>query len=499
MVRSATRILILAGLTAIGASAGLAELLPSRSSAAEQLRDPPGMREGRPVVPQEFEKAGVCARCHVVSVLEWGLSRHLDTEANCVECHGPSLQHVTDERNEAKPDRLPHGDEIARKTCLRCHDAGCPATLGVEGCQQCHHVHALIHPAHPPAAKDDRLQQLLARWEQFQQRMASGERHVQRQDWKAAQTAYREALKILPDNRQARLRLAMCSRRLDPRLPGFQAVSERVHVDTGLPVEVRVAGLGTVMVLVPPGEIDLGCDARPDCRPVHTVRVREFYLGRCEVTQGEWTSVMGTNPSAHQGREFPAADRMPVEQVSWNDCQEFLRRLNQRVPGGGFRLPSEAEWEYACCAGSPANAAQEGPEGGTPKAGDTSARAWIRDNSIREGKTTGPFLNVDAYAPRPVGTKRPNAWGLCDMQGNVWEWCSSLWRPYPYEPADGRESLAEPGLRILRGGGFADSADFLDPRLRHAERPQRRLRWNGLRLARTVPTLEPQKEAGSAQ
>jgi len=86
-----------------------------------------------------------------------------------------------------------------------------------------------------------------------------------------------------------------------------------------------------------------------------------------------------------------------------------------------------------------------------------------------------------------VGTKQPNRWGLYDMQGNVSEWCSTLYRPYLYDPKDGRESLTEPGLRVLRGGGFADAAESLDPAARHAERPQRRYRWNGLRLARSVP------------
>ena len=88
-----------------------------------------------------------------------------------------------------------------------------------------------------------------------------------------------------------------------------------------------------------------------------------------------------------------------------------------------------------------------------------------------------------------VGTRRPGPWGFHDMHGNVREWCSSLWRPYLYNRADGREALTHAGLRVLRGSAYCDSASALDPALRHAERPHRRLRFNGLRVARDVPEL----------
>ena len=162
---------------------------------------------------------------------------------------------------------------------------------------------------------------------------------------------------------------------------------------------------------------------------------------------------MGSNPSAYQGEKFPSSAGMPVEQVSWEDAQAFLKRLNEKVPGGGFRLPTEAEWEFAARTGGAE------PEPAAP--GQTS--------------------------PRPAGKGRQNTLGLHDMLGNVWEWCSSLDRPYPFDAADGRESATAPGPRILRGGGFADPQDILDPAFRHTERPDRRLQYNGLRLARDVP------------
>ncbi len=429
-------------------------------------------------MPPEFKQAGVCARCHVISVLEWGVSGHLDTEADCQKCHGPSREHVANERNEVKVDRFPHGAEIAKKTCLTCHEDGCPDTLELKSCQKCHHVHALINPSKPPSVKDDRLTKLLARWEPFRKTMAKGDRHVDRHEWKAAHEAFGAALELIPGNHRARMRLEMCSRRLNPGLPGFTIVGDRYDAETGLPREVTVAGLEMPMLLAPPGEFDMGSDDLAASRPVHTVRVGAFYLGRYEVTQAEWHSVMGANPSAHQGTGFPNAEQMPVERVSWNDCQEFLRRVNTRIAGGRFRLPTEAEWEYACRAGC-----------SQPVEQGLAERAWFLANSLRQPKPDGPFLQVDAYAPRPVGTRQSNAWGFSDMQGNVSEWCSSLRRPYLYRAGDGRESLTQAGLRVLRGGGFADPAAVLDPALRHAERPHRRLRFNGLRLARSIPSL----------
>jgi formylglycine-generating enzyme required for sulfatase activity len=223
------------------------------------------------------------------------------------------------------------------------------------------------------------------------------------------------------------------------------------------PREFRVADLQIDMLLIPAGEFDMGSERWPSSSPVHTVRVEAFYLGKTEVTQAQWQAVMGTNPSAHVG------PRLPVEQVSWNDCQAFLQKLNARVSGGDFRLPTEAEWEYAAGGG----------------AEELRTSAWFRDTASDE------FQEIGAYAPRPVSTKHPNRWGLFDMQGNVWEWCSSLDKPYPFA-GDGRDSLTAPGKRILRGGSFADSADYLNPSLRHSERPDRRYQWNGLRLARSA-------------
>ncbi len=457
---------------------------PARDARTDGVNGPPptlGPTNAQPAKDEaatnpEFKAAGVCARCHVVSVLEWGISKHVASGTTCRDCHGQSRAHVANERNEVKPDTLPRGDQIAR-TCQRCHDTGCPETFEMITCQKCHHVHALLDPNRRPRADDAQLGHLHLRWEAFRQHMDEGEGRVRRRDWNGARKSFQDALALRPGDRDATSRLTLCKRRLDPVFPGFTVVGDAFDSTTGLPREVKVTGLDIPMVLIPAGEFDLGDDHLAGSRPVHTVAVAACYLGKCEVTQAQWQALMASNPSVHQGKAFAEAGRMPVEFVSWNDCQEFIKRLNEQVAGGGFRLPTEAEWEYACRAGS------SDPRPIAP----VGQSAWFRENARRDPSGNGSSQSPDAWSPGPVGTKNANPWGLHDMQGNVSEWCSTIYRPYPYDRGDRRESLDAPGMRVLRGGGFADSAEGLDPALRHYDRPHRRYRWDGLRLARDVP------------
>jgi formylglycine-generating enzyme required for sulfatase activity len=437
---------------------------------------------------QELAGAGVCARCHVSSALEWGISKHNTITngtrlPNCTGCHGPSLGHVMDEENGIKPDRIPRGTNIAL-LCVECHKSGCPETGETKGCQGCHHPHALVNPQLDPTAIEARAAELTAQQDAYNARLAEGQRWAQLQRWDAARDAFRAALKENPASDRVKAAVLMCERRLKPGIPGFQIIGDQFDTQSGLPKEIVLDGLGLDMVLVPEGSFDLGSGQHPDTQPVHTVNIAPFYLGKFEMTQGQWKNLMSTNPSFHQGEKFPRADLLPVEQVSWDDCRRMLAEVNQKTPGGGFRLPTEAEWEYAARAGSmeplPAN--------------QVLRFAWLRENS-EPAQPVAPPMRSSLYligsgvisTPHPVGTSEPNAWGLYDMLGNVSEWCSSLFQPYPYDAGDGREADAGQGLRVVRGANFADSADAADVALRHAERPDRRFRWNGVRLAFDPP------------
>ena len=189
---------------------------------------------------------------------------------------------------------------------------------------------------------------------------------------------------------------------------------------TGLPWKVRDRTTGIVMVLCPPGEFMMGSPESESGRDTdesqhrRTIRAA-FYLATMEVTQEQWLRVMQENPSVVNGGSNP------VEQVSWNDCQRFCALT-------GFRLPSEAEWEYACRAGTTG-----------AYSGDLSSMAWFAMNSGRSA--------------HPVGTKQGNPWGLFDMHGNVWEWCEDIYGPYPSQ--GGTEDAATLGTRrVLRGGAW---------------------------------------------
>jgi formylglycine-generating enzyme required for sulfatase activity len=190
--------------------------------------------------------------------------------------------------------------------------------------------------------------------------------------------------------------------------------------------------------------------------PQHRVTVRSFYIGKYEVTQAQWRAVMGGDPSAYKG------DDLPVENVSWDDAKEFCRRLSQTT-GEEYRLPTEAEWEYACRARTTG-----------AFAGDLDAMAWYGANS--DGRT------------HPVGRKRPNAFGLYDMHGNVWEWCEDDWHgSYANATYDG-SAWMEPkrnSWRVLRGGGWNVAAASCRSANRYGTSPINRSDFLGIRLVRT--------------
>ena len=423
-------------------------------------------------------EAGVCSRCHVVSVLEWQISGHREAAANCQTCHGPSAAHVANERNEVSPDRIPRG-AAADPLCSSCHQTGCPESKSTAGCLQCHNSHSLTSPGQIQDFQGDRsnhpIQEALRQFGRLREQVKAAEDLSARHEWQAARDAFLLALEIKPGDRGVRERLAFCERRLNPAMPGFEIVGEEFDPVTGLPLEVQIEGLGIRLRLAPGGEFDIGSDAFDDSQPVHTVAIDPFYLGKFEITQAEWIALMESNPSQH--KDSPNAPQRPVERISWHDAMALVAKLNEKVPGAGFRLPSEAEWEYAARAG-----------GGLFKQFELARYAWYGETS-RSAAHAEDFQTIGDFATRPAGTKESNGWGFHDMHGNVWEWTSSLFQPYFYDPSDGRESPTAAGHRVLRGGGYSDMAALLDPALRHSERPERRYRWNGLRVARSVPAL----------
>ena len=226
-------------------------------------------------------------------------------------------------------------------------------------------------------------------------------------------------------------------------------------------------GVKLEMLLIPAGAFDMGHNGSKSEfeRPQHGVKItKPFYCGKYEVTQEQWKAVMGTSPS-----KFPGA-KNPVESVSWADCQAFVQKLNEKLgaQAGKFGLPTEAQWEYACRAGTNPDQADQA------HAGLIMATAWYDANS--EKKT------------HPVGEKKPNAWGLYDMQGNVWEWCVDWYgsRFYSQPPGDDPNGPAEGTFRVLRGGGWNDNSWACRPMARGDRDPELKLDDVGLRVIRSA-------------
>ncbi len=211
--------------------------------------------------------------------------------------------------------------------------------------------------------------------------------------------------------------------------------------------------LGMEFVHLPAGSFLMGStNGEHDEQPPRTVDVESFYLGRCEVTQAQWQAVMRTNPS-----HFRGADR-PVDNISWDEIQEFIKKLHAMGDGYTYRLPTESEWEYACRAGSTGDFA-----------GDLDLMAWYANNSGRQRLDADEIWRTDRdnYAQRlaanasethPVRQKQPNAFGLYDMHGNAWEWCADYYHQnYIGAPTDGGAWLSggDMNYRVMRGGSRA--------------------------------------------
>jgi formylglycine-generating enzyme required for sulfatase activity len=242
----------------------------------------------------------------------------------------------------------------------------------------------------------------------------------------------KENWKVCPEC-EKRLKCLDCGRRLPAGQSGCPVCRNAESENKKAPTAFTEPVTGMEFVLVPAGTFQMGDlfgDGWDNETPLREVSIECFYLTRHPVTQGAWKKVMEANPSL-----FCKGDSYPVEQVSWLDATEFIQRLNGLSPGQTpFRLPTEAEWEYAARSGG----RKELYAGGD----DIDARAWYSENS---GGST-----------QPVGLKAPNGLGLSDMSGNVWEWCQDVYVPGVVvgRGADRPTPRKGSGDRVIRGGSW---------------------------------------------
>ena len=212
------------------------------------------------------------------------------------------------------------------------------------------------------------------------------------------------------------------------------------------------------MVLVPAGKFKMGSPAsekeRSDNETQHEVTLtKPFYVGKYEVTPEQWNALMGNNPSETKGAKLPVTD------VSWEDCQEFIKKLNAKT-NGGYRLPSEAEWEYACRAGT--------------------TTAYSCGDNLKKSDA-----NIDGDSIKAVGSYRPNAFGLYDMHGNVWEWCNDWYGSLQDGEVTDPKGAATGISRVLRGGSFNNNESKARSSNRNNNTPTNRGTDLGFRLVKT--------------
>ena len=235
-----------------------------------------------------------------------------------------------------------------------------------------------------------------------------------------------------------------------------------------------INSIGMKLVLIPKGTFQMGAPfeeefARDDEEPHEVTLSTDYYLGITEVTQGQYEKVMGTNPAHFQKRVIRKSDSSmyPVERVSWERAVEFCRKLSElpeeKAAGRVYGLPTEAEWEYACRAGSQTAYSS----GETPRSLDDYA--WIATNS--KGQT------------HPVGEKKANAWGLFDMHGNVSEWCSDRYGEYPKAAVSDPVGLQTGSSRVYRGGSINDGAASCRSSVRFRQRQSESQNYIGFRVA----------------
>ena len=261
-----------------------------------------------------------------------------------------------------------------------------------------------------------------------------------------------------PEGSGLRLALSMENNR-DMTPNSEKASATQTTTDSSSDRTFTVNGVTFKMVRVEGGTFRMGSsdsDADSDEQPVHSVTLSGYYIGETEVTQALWEAVMGNNPSYFKGAN------LPVEDVSWNDCQDFIRELN-RLTGKRFRLPTEAEWEFAVRGGNRSTGAKYSGSNAIANV------AWYTDNS---GSKT-----------HPVKGKSPNELGLYDMSGNVWEWCEDRYGSYSSGSQTNPKGASSGSNRVLRGGSWFVDTGYCRVANRSGNTLTGRNYYLGLRLA----------------
>ncbi|TRU27113.1 MAG: formylglycine-generating enzyme family protein, partial [Microcystis aeruginosa Ma_SC_T_19800800_S464] len=265
-------------------------------------------------------------------------------------------------------------------------------------------------------------------------------------------------------------------RPLPPPLPSLSPLPLPLPPPSPLPppfTENLPNGVTLEMVGLPAGQFLMGSpdsdpDAQSDEKPQHQVKVNSFAIGKYPITQAQYQAVMGNNPS-----RFKNNPQNPVEDVSWNDAKAFCQKLS-RITGKTYRLPTEAEWEYACRAG-------------------TTTRYYFGDDANQLGDYAWYYENSNSTTHR-VGQKKPNGWGIYDMSGNVWEWCEDDWHnSYAGAPDDGtawldNDNRSQSG-KCLRGGSWSFDPDYCRSANRNRGNPVIHNINYGFRVACVSPGL----------
>ena len=256
-------------------------------------------------------------------------------------------------------------------------------------------------------------------------------------------------------------------------------------ISSAQPPKTITNSIGMKLVLIPEGTFMMGSpeseEGRKENETQHEVTIsKDYYLGVYEVTQAQYEKVMGKNPSHFQGAIVGNENAdLPVENVSWHDAVEFCKKLSdlpeEKKAGRVYRLPTEAQWEYACRAGSKTTYSFDDEEGLLPEYG------WFNRNSSNRTHT--------------VGLLEPNAWGLYDMHGNVWEWCSDWYDEYPKGAVSDPTGPKQGSIRVYRGGCWYFGAAICRSAIRYGNSPVDRVISIGFRLALSSSGIPKSPEA----